>query len=319
MKVYTVKGTTDEVTTCELCGRVELKGTVVLIPLDEDGNPDGDECYFGTSCAAKAAGWTQREVTKKITAAKKEAKEAAQTAARAAFWKARREETAAYEAWLKKTYPTGSPVKEYGVAALWAQFRASLTESPATLASRPTEEPAVSSDPVKPLKIEPRGTVYGTSTHRQWSRVINGTVFHFELIGPSAYWRKGPSVRVTRHPYGQYRKSAVAHSWTELAAYVDNMEDGRPCKGDRGHFLGQCGTCDARRLSRMTPDAAERWYRSGHLSQAQLEAFMYAWATSCVRYTAGGWSVEPTDPEVLAIAAEIRSMANLATPSPGVV
>lgn len=99
-KVYKVKGTTDEVTECDLCGRMELKGTVVLLPLDVDGNPDGDAEYMGSSCAAKAAGWTQREVTRRV-------KEAADTA--------RREEQAARDAveaaryalyadWLLRTY-----------------------------------------------------------------------------------------------------------------------------------------------------------------------------------------------------------------------
>lgn len=70
MKAYRVAGTTDEMTTCELCGRDELKGTVVLEPLDVDGNGEGVYCYFGSSCAAKAAGWTQREVTLRVKAAK---------------------------------------------------------------------------------------------------------------------------------------------------------------------------------------------------------------------------------------------------------
>lgn len=130
MRAYEVKGTTNDVTTCEQCGRDELRGTVVLVPLDADGNPDGDACHFGTSCAAKAAGWTQFEVTRRVsevkaaarTAARAAAREAA-AAARAAGWKAYREETEAYNRWLKATYPTGSPVKEFGVAALWVQFR----------------------------------------------------------------------------------------------------------------------------------------------------------------------------------------------------
>ena len=35
---YRVLGTTDEVTTCDICGKVELKGTIVLGVLDADGN-----------------------------------------------------------------------------------------------------------------------------------------------------------------------------------------------------------------------------------------------------------------------------------------
>ena len=39
-------------------------------------------------------------------------------------WRPTGRKPAAYTQWLKATYPTGSPVKTYGVAALWAQFRA---------------------------------------------------------------------------------------------------------------------------------------------------------------------------------------------------
>lgn len=74
-KAYRVKGTTDDVTTCELCGKVELKGTVMLAPLDADGNEGGEVSYFGTSCAAKAAGWTVREVRAGIKRAADEKRE----------------------------------------------------------------------------------------------------------------------------------------------------------------------------------------------------------------------------------------------------
>ena len=122
MKVYRIKGTTDEVTTCDLCGRQELKGTVVLIALDADGNADGDPSYLGTSCAAKAAGWTVRE-----TAAKVKKVKAAESAAKfREIYAARDAETKAYEAWLKVTYPEGGAAKVHGVAALWRQFRDSV-------------------------------------------------------------------------------------------------------------------------------------------------------------------------------------------------
>jgi hypothetical protein len=75
-KVFRVLGTTDDFTTCELCGREELKGTVVLQPLDADGNPDGDPVYFGSSCGAKAAGWTTREVVSAAKRADQERREA---------------------------------------------------------------------------------------------------------------------------------------------------------------------------------------------------------------------------------------------------
>lgn len=66
MKAFRVRGTTNDVTDCEQCGRTELRGTVVLQPLDAEGNDDGDVCYFGSSCAAQAAGWTQREVKARV-------------------------------------------------------------------------------------------------------------------------------------------------------------------------------------------------------------------------------------------------------------
>lgn len=102
MKAYTVKGTTDEVTTCELCGKAELKGTVVLATLDADGNEDGGVCYFGVSCAAKAAGWTQREVRAGVKAAE-DSKRAAEWAAREARWAAEREWLAS---WYLENYGT---------------------------------------------------------------------------------------------------------------------------------------------------------------------------------------------------------------------
>ncbi|MER5501321.1 hypothetical protein ABT096_29530 [Streptomyces sp. NPDC002561] len=68
MQAYRIKGTTADVTACELCGKQELNGTVVLAPLDVDG-AEGDVCYFGTSCAAKAAGWTVKDVKAGIKAA----------------------------------------------------------------------------------------------------------------------------------------------------------------------------------------------------------------------------------------------------------
>ena len=46
---YRVLGTTDESTTCDYCGRVDLKSTVVL-------DLDGEITYAGSDCASKMAG-----------------------------------------------------------------------------------------------------------------------------------------------------------------------------------------------------------------------------------------------------------------------
>jgi hypothetical protein len=63
-------GTTDECTECQHCGRTQLKNTVVLEVLDEDGN-GGEFTYYGSSCAAKAlaGSWTGAQVLAKAKAA----------------------------------------------------------------------------------------------------------------------------------------------------------------------------------------------------------------------------------------------------------
>jgi hypothetical protein len=49
---YRVRGTTDDVTECQICGKPELKGTVILDILDADGNTE-DITYAGTTCAGR--------------------------------------------------------------------------------------------------------------------------------------------------------------------------------------------------------------------------------------------------------------------------
>ncbi|PXY20844.1 hypothetical protein [Prauserella muralis] len=88
MNAYRVNGTTADVTECELCGRVELKGTVVLEALDVEGIGTGEVVYFGAQCAARAAGWTVREVRK---------------AAKSADDLRRREFAARFRAWARDT------------------------------------------------------------------------------------------------------------------------------------------------------------------------------------------------------------------------
>ena len=89
-KVYRVLGTSEH-DTCELCGRTELKRTVALECVDT-----GEVVHFGTDCAARAAGWTERELSTRIRAAERE-QAAREQAARVAAWEAER---AAYRAWL---------------------------------------------------------------------------------------------------------------------------------------------------------------------------------------------------------------------------
>lgn len=48
-------GITDVCVQCQQCGRAELRSTVVLAILDDDGNAEG-VTYYGSHCAAKALG-----------------------------------------------------------------------------------------------------------------------------------------------------------------------------------------------------------------------------------------------------------------------
>lgn len=78
-RIFRILGTTDEVTACQLCGRVELKGTIMLGVLDEDGNVE-ETVYYGASCGAKAAGWTTKVVRDSAKAADRKRQEAEQAA-----------------------------------------------------------------------------------------------------------------------------------------------------------------------------------------------------------------------------------------------
>jgi hypothetical protein len=51
-------GTTDECVDCqrEGCPQTGLSHTVVIMPLDAEGNDDGEVTYYGSTCAAKVLG-----------------------------------------------------------------------------------------------------------------------------------------------------------------------------------------------------------------------------------------------------------------------
>lgn len=68
-------GSTDDVTTCECCGRADLKSTVAL-RLTEDSEP----VYFGVTCAAKALSVGVKEI--KAATAKADREKAEREAAR---------------------------------------------------------------------------------------------------------------------------------------------------------------------------------------------------------------------------------------------
>lgn len=96
---YRVKGTTEDVTLCDRCGRVELKRTVVMAELDADGNEVGI-LHAGVGCAATLAKLTEPEVRDEIAAI--------DAAAQLGERQARADDTAAREGafrtWLAVTY-----------------------------------------------------------------------------------------------------------------------------------------------------------------------------------------------------------------------
>ena len=53
---------TDEVTTCECCGRSELKATVAM------QLSDGGILFYGRTCAARNSGKTSQQITKEVRA-----------------------------------------------------------------------------------------------------------------------------------------------------------------------------------------------------------------------------------------------------------
>lgn len=61
-KRYGTRGTTNDVTTCDCCGRTDLKGTIIIVGLDAGGLETGDLRHYGSTCAAKALGLTHKAV-----------------------------------------------------------------------------------------------------------------------------------------------------------------------------------------------------------------------------------------------------------------
>lgn len=56
-KKFSIRGTTDEVCTCDCCGRTDLKYTVIM-------DFDGEVSYFGKTCAARRTGMKEAEIVK---------------------------------------------------------------------------------------------------------------------------------------------------------------------------------------------------------------------------------------------------------------
>lgn len=61
MTTYTAIGTSDEVLQCSCCGKAPLKMTRVL------RDNDGEIHYFGSTCAARATGWSNARLAREMS------------------------------------------------------------------------------------------------------------------------------------------------------------------------------------------------------------------------------------------------------------
>jgi hypothetical protein len=91
-----VLGTTDDVTTCDCCGRADLRKTIALA---FDGAVD--PVYYGVTCAAHALRRSVMEVRSSVKAAD-DAARAARREAEAVAWRAEDER---WGAWLAANAP----------------------------------------------------------------------------------------------------------------------------------------------------------------------------------------------------------------------
>lgn len=66
-KIYRNLGFTDEVTACDCCGKVDLKGTYAIENIET-----GDIMYYGCVCAAKRMQWSKKEFTTRYKTEEKE-------------------------------------------------------------------------------------------------------------------------------------------------------------------------------------------------------------------------------------------------------
>lgn len=66
-----VKGSTTDVTTCGICGREDLRRTVILHQFDYATKDFIGAVYAGTDCAARTAGCPEHEMAQRVRNADK--------------------------------------------------------------------------------------------------------------------------------------------------------------------------------------------------------------------------------------------------------
>lgn len=80
---YRLMGISDDTDTCDVCGKIELRRVMMIVPLDSDGNADGDAIYAGSTCGARMISKSSgRRVTAKRLTDASEAATRALTAAK---------------------------------------------------------------------------------------------------------------------------------------------------------------------------------------------------------------------------------------------
>lgn len=89
IQVYRNLGFTEEITSCDCCGKVDLKGTYAI-----ENMLTGDILYFGCVCAAKRMNWSKKDFVSKYKSEEKEQNEAARAEYRSSS------EMKAYDAWV---------------------------------------------------------------------------------------------------------------------------------------------------------------------------------------------------------------------------
>jgi len=60
---YVCKGSTSDVTSCDICGREDLRKTVILHQIDKHDNNFVQVTYAGVDCAARVTDRRQHEMT----------------------------------------------------------------------------------------------------------------------------------------------------------------------------------------------------------------------------------------------------------------
>ena len=102
--VYRNLGFTEEVTACDCCGKVDLKGTYAI-----ENTMAGDIMYLGCVCAAKKMNWSKKEFVTKYKAEEKQQSDVARNEYRNSaemkaynYWVANLPDTATDKGWEER-------------------------------------------------------------------------------------------------------------------------------------------------------------------------------------------------------------------------